>query len=240
MDEGKERFMASQRLDGIDPNDEAALHRKRRANVALLIGHVREVLAPKLKLAGPTLLDVGSGNGEVAAHVGQEIQASTIKAYDVVPPEQNIQSIAAVHAGSDTYLEINLFDGKTLPEPNGSFDIVSAFFVLHHAGTVQVQLLREMVRVSRRFVLITEDTNEAAFVARNELHDRDGVFRTSSEWTRLFEDELGLAVRAEGRCHPKAVPEQCQYYYLLDKLRDEPLSGATAVDNSPDSVASSD
>ena len=35
MDEGKERFMASQRLDGIDPNDEAALHRKRRANVAL-------------------------------------------------------------------------------------------------------------------------------------------------------------------------------------------------------------
>lgn len=219
----KERFMESQHLDGIDPNDELSLYHKRRSNLKHLISHVHEVLSPKLKIAGPTLLDVGSGNGEVSIHFGNEIRASTIKAYDVVVPEENIQSIAAVHGGSDSYLKINLFDGKKLPEPNESFDIVSAFFVLHHAGSVQVELLREMIRVSRRFVLVTEDTNEEVFVARNQLHDQNGVFRTSSEWSRLFKDELGLTIRAEGRCHPNTVPEQCQYYYILDKFRSQPL-----------------
>ena len=84
----------------------------------------------------------------------------------------------------------------------------------HHAGPeCQMPLLHDMIRVSKQYIIITEDLNEPPFVERNEMHDINGLFRTNAEWLALW-GELKLEVLAEGTCNAPGTPQQ---YYLLRK-----------------------
>ena len=61
-------------------------------------------------------------------------------------------------------MRVDQYDGWTLPFANASFDVVSFSFVLHHVGSTRAQrrLLDEARRVSRRHVVLGEDTIENA------------------------------------------------------------------------------
>lgn len=112
---------------------------------------------------GPTCIDVGSGGGEFA-------HALRDRGHDVTPLE------IAGHTVRDT--GATLFDGRTIPFADRSFDTATCMFVLHHA-TDQAQLLRELGRVARQTIIIGEDLPE------NPLDKVIGAFHLwSTDWGR--------------------------------------------------------
>lgn len=107
----------------------------RRAQV--LARHFAQLIPP-----GSRVLDVGTGDGTIAASVLRERTDVAISGLEIQPRED-----CAIPAGS--------FDGKTLPFADGSFDYVSFVDVLHHTEDPMV-LLREGCRVARRGLLIKD------------------------------------------------------------------------------------
>jgi SAM-dependent methyltransferase len=149
-------------------------------------------LAARQLPAGGRLLDVGCGEGYVAAEL-----AAGGTAVDLV----DIVDVRRVGG-----LPFHLFDGLNLPFPDRSFDVVMLNFVLHHVPDDRKrQLLREAVRVSADKVFILEDTPENAFDRlMNRRHgesyrakigsDAPFGFLTRREWEWFFSG-LGLMVR---------------------------------------------
>jgi SAM-dependent methyltransferase len=76
----------------------------------------------------------------------------------------------------NTAIPVEHFDGTTLPQAEGAKDAVMFVDVLHHTGDPLV-LLREAVRVSRRWILIKD-------------HTREGL---AAETTLRFMDRVGNA-----------------------------------------------
>ena len=90
------------------------------------------------------------------------------------------------------------YHGSKLPYSNGSFDVVLAETVLHHAASNATELLREMNRVSARYVIVSEDILERGasedVVKAYRRHDKNAVYRTLNEWLRLAaESRLDLS-----------------------------------------------
>ena len=74
--------------------------------------------------------DSGRTNPGLLNHkLGEEVGAASVKCYDVVQPEDNAQSVAAISQKKQA-VEVNMFDGTSIPEPDVSFDAVCAIFVL--------------------------------------------------------------------------------------------------------------
>lgn len=109
--------------------------------VSQLCGHICEMLPPEA-----SVLDVGCGDGFLAARMQQMRPDVTITGVDVlVRPE--------------TQIPVTRFDGVTVPFGNDSFDVVMFIDVLHHTEDPMV-LLREAGRVSRSLVIIKDHTKD--------------------------------------------------------------------------------
>jgi SAM-dependent methyltransferase len=62
----------------------------------------------------------------------------------------------------NTFVPVCSFDGKQIPEPNASYDVVMFVDVLHHTKDPMV-LLREACRVTRHTILIKDHNANGAF-----------------------------------------------------------------------------
>ena len=201
--EAKATFLQSLGVDGVrDFTVQNCLERRRQALSAPL---------RSLKSLGiRSMVDVGSGEGFTARLIADEIGALDLKCYDVTEPANNVQSeIAMVRDASE---HITLFDGVSLPEQSGAYELASAIYVLHHAGDNALALLSDMARVSQRWLLVAEDLHETPFQERNRLHDPNGYFLDRHGWLRVF-DRLGLSLHDEGRL----IADGPQHYFLLRK-----------------------
>lgn len=129
-------------------------------------------------------LDVGADTGCVSAYMEEYLESTKHELIDVrVNPDHNF----TVHA----------FPGESLPYPDNSFDIVLFSFVLHHAAASQTQLLLDAKRVARHHVFVLEDPRETANDVRwAREHDKNGIFRSLSEWRELFQ-KVGLEIQHE-------------------------------------------
>lgn len=107
---------------------------------------VRQLL-PHIK-EGDAILDIGSGYGKQATLIKERVSCA-ITGIDVV--DYNQADISFQH-----------FDGVHIPFPDNAFDVSYLAFVLHHAKE-PIPLLTEALRVSRRAVVIFEDTPKNAF-----------------------------------------------------------------------------
>ena len=142
--------------------------------------------------SGATILDVGCGEGYVAAELAHRGMA--VETVDIV-------DVRRVH-----HLNFRLFDGVNLPFPDGTFDVVMLNFVLHHVpDDRKTDLLREATRVSRDKVFILEDTPRNALDRVLNRRHGEGYrkkigssapfgFLTRREWEWLFTG-LGLLLR---------------------------------------------
>jgi SAM-dependent methyltransferase len=112
---------------------------------------------------GASVLDVGCGDGFLSSLITRERPDITLHGIDVLVRE-------------NARLDVQPFDGRNLPFPAGSFDVVLFADVLHHTAEPMV-LLREAVRVASQAVLIKD-------------HSRDGWL---AGWTLRYMDLVGNA-----------------------------------------------
>jgi SAM-dependent methyltransferase len=107
-----------------------------------------------------TVLDVGTGDGQLAARIHWLRPDIAISGVDVLERPH-------------TAVAVQLFDGTHLPFGNASFDAVTCVDVLHHAVDAS-QLLRECARVARQVVIIKDHLREG-FLAAGTLRFMDWV-----------------------------------------------------------------
>lgn len=92
------------------------------------------------------VLDVGCGNGQLAAAIQSRRIDISIEGIDVLPRPQ-------------AYIPVRIFDGTHFPVGDQSFDTVLFSDVLHHTPDPNV-LLREACRVATRNILIKDHFRE--------------------------------------------------------------------------------
>jgi len=174
----------------VDPLLEAVhggyVHRRR---VRVLCEHLASMIPPDTS----SLLDVGCGDGWLAARVGAARPGLLVQGLDVL-------------VRSGTHIPVTGVDGRTLPCATGSWDAVMMVDVLHHTEDPSV-LLREAARVSRRWVLI-KDHYLQGMGASATLRFMDWVsnarygvvlpynYQTPARWDSLIAD-AGLRRHAE-------------------------------------------
>jgi len=93
-----------------------------------------------------TILDVGCGDGKIDALITHERPDVVIQGIDVLVRPQ-------------THIPVTAFDGKTIPHPDGSFDVVMFIDVLHHCLHPEL-LLAEATRVAKKAVLLKDHTRD--------------------------------------------------------------------------------
>ena len=141
--------------------------------------------------ADARVLDVGCGDGTIAAEIMARRPDVTITGIDVlVRPE--------------TKIEVTEFDGLTIPFGDAAFDAVTFVDVLHHTDDATV-LLREAARVAATAVVIKDHLADG-FLANPTLRAMDWVGNAShgvalpyNYWTSAQGDaafaDVGLEVQ---------------------------------------------
>ncbi len=117
----------------------------KRVHAFAVLRRREEVLASRIAelLGGAnSLLDVGCGDGVIAGLVAENRPGMTVEGVEVLDRE---------HCA----IPYVLFDGTTLPFPDGAFDCVSFVDVLHHTEDPS-GLIGEAARVSGRYVVIKD------------------------------------------------------------------------------------
>ena len=148
---------------------------------------------------GASVLDVGCGDGKLAANVMAERRDVSICGVDVL-------------VRRDTAIPVARFDGERIPVASRSVDVVLFVDVLHHTENAVV-LLEEASRVAKRLVILKDHCAESAWDhATLRMMDwvgnaRHGVslpyhYFSRQEWCRAFkasdlhelhyDEELGL------------------------------------------------
>ena len=107
------------------------------------------------------ILDVGCGDGLLASLLQQDKPNTSITGIDVM-----VRPAA--------HIPVELFDGRSIPFADASFDAVIFVDVLHHTDAPMI-LLREAARVARKAVVIKD-------------HTKNGI---AADTTLRFMDRIG-------------------------------------------------
>jgi SAM-dependent methyltransferase len=171
-------------------------------------------LAPHLE-PGTSALDLGSGTGQIARWLARRVGIRPTLA-DVVEYENRVRDFPF----------IRMTDPLRVPAGDGAFDAVVMLFVLHHMERWEDQerLVSEAARVTRRRLLVIEDTPTSRAdqwfnVAWDwALNLRHGVptpftFRSPQGWRSVFLGN-GLEVRHE-ETYRARWPTLLTYHHTL-------------------------
>ncbi|WP_375254065.1 class I SAM-dependent methyltransferase [Yoonia sp.] len=98
--------------------------------------------------ADAQMLDIGTGDGQIAKMIGARQTGTTVQGIDIMLREK-------------IHIPVTLFDGKTIPMQDNSVDVVTFVDVLHHTDEPQI-LISEAARVARKTVIIKDHLSENA------------------------------------------------------------------------------
>lgn len=99
--------------------------------------------------SGSSLLDVGTGDGQIARMIGAEQPGTTVRGIDVL-------------LRGKTHIPVELFDGKVIPVADKGVDVVTFVDVLHHTEDPGI-LISEAARACRNCVIIKDHLSENPF-----------------------------------------------------------------------------
>lgn len=186
------------------------LHRYIHERITLL-NRVRVLSTEFSKLIekGTTILDVGTGSGNIAFLIEQNTN-SAFTGIDVLVRE-------------DTKIPVKAFDGKSIPFPDKSYDYVIFIDVLHHTSNIK-ELLIEAARVAKKGIIIKDHNCNNAW--QNKVlrftdwfgNAQYGVyldynFKSRKNWIRIF-NELGLTENLY--MNPKLYPTFTRLIFWKD------------------------
>jgi ubiquinone/menaquinone biosynthesis C-methylase UbiE len=97
---------------------------------------------------GDQVLDIGAGGGWIAKNISISRGAEV--------------TLLDVEDLNRTDLPLRVYDGQNVPFPDASFDDSLLLFVLHHCED-SIRVLLEAARVSRKRIIIFEDTFHTPF-----------------------------------------------------------------------------
>ncbi|TAE60383.1 MAG: class I SAM-dependent methyltransferase [Nostocales cyanobacterium] len=97
-----------------------------------------------------SVLDVGTGTGRALLHINQFFPNINYRGIELIPELREI----AISKGLDAE-KIDLGNAAKLPYPDNSFELVTAFGMLHHVAEPQ-SVISEMLRVSSRGIYISD------------------------------------------------------------------------------------
>jgi SAM-dependent methyltransferase len=171
-------------------------------------------VAPHLR-SGDRVLDYGAGTGLISRWLARRIEVVPTLA-DVVEYDNRVQNFPF----------IRMTDPLRVPADDEAFDVTLMLFVLHHMDRWkdQERLVVEAARVTRRLLLVIEDTPISKMdrwfnVAWDwALNLRHGVptpftFRSPHEWRSVFL-RSGLHVREE-QTYRARWPTLLTYHHTL-------------------------
>jgi SAM-dependent methyltransferase len=115
--------------------------------VRVLADHAARLIPPRVQV-----LDVGSGDGSLAAAIADRRPDLRIEAIDV-------------HIRDSVTVPVSAYDGRVIPKADNSVDVVTFFDVLHHAED-PIALLREGVRVARSCILLKDHLCDSRLARR--------------------------------------------------------------------------
>jgi SAM-dependent methyltransferase len=95
---------------------------------------------------GSAILDVGTGDGQIAQRIAAAQPGTTVRGIDVM-------------LRPETHIPVDLFDGKTIPLGDKSVDVVTFVDVLHHTDDPD-RLIAEASRVARKAVILKDHLAE--------------------------------------------------------------------------------
>jgi ubiquinone/menaquinone biosynthesis C-methylase UbiE len=208
-------------LDGpLDDLHELAdnLRDLRRSN--RLLGGARQSRLAISRLAGPeeplTIIDVGTGGADIpvmlladAARTGRPMRVTAVdERAEVIEAARLARPAVELITG----LELVVADGRSLPYPDGAFDIAHSSLVVHHLDPADaVPFLREMARISRRGIVVNDLVRGRLYLAGawllshlatgNRLSRNDAPLSVrraySRDELRGLVDEAGLRIVGE-------------------------------------------
>jgi SAM-dependent methyltransferase len=157
------------------------------------VERVTRSLAAQVGRAG-SLLDIGCGDGSVAAGIGAAVGATRLAGVDVlVRPE--------------TAIPVTPYDGEHLPFADGAFEAVVISDVLHHCEHPAI-VLSEALRVASRVVAIKDHfrfdrLSGAILLAMDQVGNAGpgvlvrGTYFTGGEFAALVHDAGGRVTGLE-------------------------------------------
>jgi len=137
---------------------------------------------------GSKILDLGCGSA-IIGKTFQDFFKAEILGIDIV--DKRVEKIS-----------FQIYDGKNIPFPENSFDLVLINYVLHHSQD-PIALLKEAKRVSKK-IIIFEDLPEGFFskiycklhqLSFDKLFGNSSKtsFKTEKNWEKIFK-EVGLNI----------------------------------------------
>lgn len=105
--------------------------------VRVLVEEIGALLPPNSEM-----LDVGTGDGQIAKMIGERQDGTKVQGIDIMQRE-------TIH------IPVTIFDGTTIPMEDNSVDVVTFVDVLHHTDDPQI-LITEASRIARKAVIIKD------------------------------------------------------------------------------------
>jgi len=154
------RLIARELMDDEQSSGETAdwrgsLHDLARINALLGGKRLMRVEIDRLPRPPVTLLDVGTGGGDMPAYMLDHLAARGVRATCVaVDRSERVLSIAAERLRGRADVRLQQADATALPFADDSFDLGTLVLALHHFdGASAVGALRELARVARTVIV---------------------------------------------------------------------------------------
>ena len=172
---------------------------------AVQVPRTRRITDVFVQLAGKadSLLDVGAGNGAIAAEVARRLGASRVAGVDVL-----VQPV--------TQVEVTSYDGERIPFEDKSFEVVTISDVLHHCAKPR-DVLGECLRVASRCVLVKDHfrfgpVSNAMLWALDVVGNAEagvlvrGTYFSPNEWIKMVQQAGGRIGALEWPMQIHATP----------------------------------